>query len=79
MAKGIKYATKLSGMSASLTVFLCSAIIFARTKGVIDLDTLIYYFCIVVPGAFIVGFLSFYIGKIFDTKKKKKKLNKFIR
>lgn len=79
MAKGIKYATKLSGMSASLTVFLCSAIIFARTKGVIDLNTLLYYLYIVVPGALIVGFLSFYIGKIFDSKKKKKKLNKFIR
>lgn len=78
-AKGITYAIKFSGMSASLTVFLCCAIIFTRTRGIIDLNTLLYALCIIVPGALIVGTLGFYIGKIFDGTKKKKKLNKFIK
>lgn len=78
-AKGITYAIKLSGMSASLTVFLCSAIIFARTRGIIDLDTLLYALCIIIPGAIIVGTLGYYIGKIFDGTKKKRKLNRFIK
>ena len=77
--KGISYAKKLCGMSASLTVFLCCSIIFVRTRGVIDLNTLLYALCIIVPGALIVGTLGYYTGKIFDRTKKKKKLNKFIR
>ena len=77
--KGITYATKLGGMAGSLTVFLCCANIFVRTKGEIDLSTLIYAAKVVIPAGFIVGYLAFRIGKIFDSTKKKKKLNKFIK
>ena len=77
--KGITYAVKFSGMSASLTVFLCCAIIFVRTRGEIDFNTLLYSLYIVVPAGVIVGFLGYYPGKIFDGTKRKKKLNKFIR
>ena len=79
MAKNITCAKKFCGMSASLTVFLCSAIIFVKTKGMINFETLLYTLYIVVPGALIVGTLGYYTGKIFDGTKKKKKLNKFIR
>lgn len=79
MAKNVTCAKKLCGMSASLTVFLCSAIIFVKTKGEINFETLLYTLYIVVPGALIVGMLGYYTGKIFDGTKKKKKLNKFIR
>ena len=79
MAKNITCAKKFCGMSASLTIFLCSAIIFVKTKGMINFETLLYTLYIVVPGALIVGTLGYYTGKIFDGKKKKRKLNKFIR
>ena len=72
-------AKKISGMAASLTVFLCSAIIFVRTKGLIDLNTLLYSLYIIIPGAVIVGWLGYNIGSIFDNTKKKKKLNKFMK
>ena len=77
--KGITYATKLGGMAGSLTVFLCCANIFVRTKGEIDLSTLFYAIKIVVPAGFVVGYLAYRIGKIFDGTKKKKKLNKFMK
>lgn len=75
--KSITYATKLGGMAGSLTVFLCCANIFVRTKGGIDLSTLVYALKIVVPAGLIVGYLTFKIGKIFDNTKKKKKKNNF--
>lgn len=77
--KGITYAQKFCGMSASLTIFVCSSIIFLRTTTSIDMNTLIHAICIVAPAAFIVGTLGYYIGKIFDGTKKKKKLNKFMK
>ena len=77
--KGITYATKLGGMAGSLAVFLCCANIFIRTKGEIDLTTLLYAFKIVVPAGFVVGYLAYRVGKIFDGTKKKKKLNKFMK
>lgn len=77
--KGITYAVKFSGMLASLTTFLCCAIIFTKTKGVIDMGTLIYALCTVIPAAITVGTFGYLIGKIFDGTKKKKKLNKFMK
>lgn len=77
--KGITYAQKLCGLSASLTVFLCSVIIFIRTNTMMDMNTLIYALCTIIPAGVIVGTFGYLIGKIFDGTKKKKKLNKFIR
>lgn len=76
-SKGIKYAYKIGGMSASLTTFICTAIIFVNTRGVISMATLLYALSIIVPAALIVGYLGFQIGKIFDSTKKKKKLRRF--
>lgn len=78
-AKGITYAQKLCGMSASLTAFLCSAIIFLKTTTSMDMNTLVYALCTIVPASVIVGTFGYLIGKIFDGTKKKKKLNKFIK
>lgn len=75
--KGITYAAKLGGMAGCLTVFLCCANIFIRVKGEADLSTLIYTLTIIVPAGLIVGYLAYRVGKIFDSTKKKKKLNKF--
>ena len=69
----IKYAHKIGGMLASLTAFICAALIFINAQ-VITMATLIYALSIVVPAVLVVGYLGFQIGKIFDTKKKKKKL-----
>lgn len=76
-ANGIKYAYKLGGLAASLTVFLCSALIFFNNQGHMNINTLIYALGIIVPAGAIVGYLGFQIGKIFDSAKKKKKLSKF--
>ena len=73
------YSKKISGLLASFMAFVCSAIIFVRTKGDISLPTLIYSLGIIVSGTVAVGFLGHHIGKIFDGSKKKKKLNKFMK
>lgn len=65
-------------MLASLTTFLCSAIIFVRSE-TITLNVLIYALSIIIPAAFLTGFFGYYIGKIFDSTRKKRKLNKFIK
>lgn len=70
---GIKYSHKIGGMLASLTAFICTALIFFNSP-VITMATLIYALSIIVPAVLIVGYLGFQIGKIFDTKKKKKKI-----
>lgn len=44
-----------------------------------NMGTLFYTLTTVIPAALIVGTLGFYIGKIFDGTKKKKKLNRFIK
>lgn len=75
--KGIKYSYKLGGMSASLTTFICTAIIFVNARGVISMNTLIYALKIVVPAAIVVGYFGFQVGKIFDSTKKKKKLSSY--
>ncbi len=75
--KKFTYAMKFGGMLGSLTTFICCANIFIRTKGEMDLSTLLYAASIVIPGAVIVGYLGFRIGKIMDKTKKKKKSNKF--
>lgn len=77
--KGINYAIKFSGMLAGLTTFICCASIFVRTRGDMNMGTLFYTLTTVIPAALIVGTLGFYIGKIFDGTKKKKKLNRFIK
>lgn len=76
--KGISYSKRFCGMLASLTTFLCSLIIFVNSP-VITLNVLIYALSIIVPAALITGTLGYYIGKIFDSTKKKRKLNKFIK
>ena len=73
-----KYAYKISGMLASLTAFLCTALIFFNAE-IITLSTLLYALSIIVPATLIVGYLGFQIGKIFDSTKKKNKLNRFIK
>ena len=75
--KRFTYAMKFGGMFGSLTTFVCCANIFLRARGEIDLSTLLYAASIVIPGAVIVGYLGFRIGKIMDKTKKKKKTNKF--
>ena len=69
----IKYSHKISGMLASLTAFICTALIFLNAQ-VITMATLIYALSIIVPAILSVGYLGFQIGKIFDTKKKKRNL-----
>ena len=78
--KKFTYSQKISGLLASLTAFVCSAIIFLRTQGNMTLNTLLYSLGIIVSGSVVVGLLGHYIGKIIEgSKKKKKKLNKFMR
>ena len=77
--KKFTYSKKISGLLASFTAFVCSAIIFLRTQGNMSLNTLIYSLGIIISGSLIVGYLGGQIGKIFDGSKKKKKLNKFMR
>ena len=76
--KSITYAQKLGGMLASLTTFVCCCIIFLTIR-TMTMNDLIYALSIIIPAAVITGFLGFQIGKIFDSKKKKKSLNKFIK
>lgn len=76
--KGINYAKRFSGMLASLTTFLCSIIIFVKSSE-ITLDVLLYALSIIVPAAVLTGLLGYYIGKIFDSTRKKRKLKKFIK
>ena len=73
-----KYSQKISGMLASLTAFLCTALIFFNAE-IITLSTLLYALSIIVPATLIVGYLGFQIGKILKKKKKKNKLNRFIK
>ena len=73
-----KYSQKISGMLASLTAFLCTALIFFNAE-IITLSTLLHALSIIVPATLIVGYLGFQIGKIFDSTKKKNKLNRFIK
>ncbi len=73
-----KYALKISGMLASLTAFLCTTLIFFNAE-IITLSTLLYALSIIVPATLIVGYLGFQIGKIFDSTKKKNKLNRFLK
>ena len=72
-AKKISYSHKISGMLASLTAFVCTAMIFFNNR-VMTLGTLIYALSIIVPAVIVVGYLGFQIGKIFDSTKKKKSL-----
>lgn len=76
-ANGIKYAYKLGGLAASLTVFLCSALIFLNNQGHMNINTLIYALGIIVPAGLVVGYLGFQIAKYLIPLKKKKKLSKF--
>ncbi len=73
-----KYAYKISGMLASLTAFLCTALIFFNSE-VIRLSTLFYALSIIVPATLIVGYLGFRIGKIFDSTRKKNKFNRLMK
>jgi VIT1/CCC1 family predicted Fe2+/Mn2+ transporter len=74
----ITYAQKLSGMLASLTAFLCSAIIFVKSSA-ITMSVLIHALMTVIPATVATGVLGHMIGKIFDSAKKKKSLNQFRR
>lgn len=76
--KGINYSKRFCGMLASLTTFLCSLIIFVKSE-TITLNVLIHALSIIVPAAFVTGVLGYYMGKIFDSTRKKRKLNKFIK
>ncbi len=75
---GITYSKKFSGMMASLTAFVCGALIFARSA-TFDLDLLIHGLSIIIPAAIIVGYLGFQIGKIFDVPRKKRSLNSMLK
>lgn len=74
----IKYSQKLGGMSASLTVFLCTTIIFLRAES-ISMSLLLYALSIIVPAGLITGYLGFKTGQIFDSTKKKKSLKNLIK
>lgn len=76
--KGINYAKRFSGMLASLTTFLCSIIILVKSQE-ITLNVLLYALSIIVPAAVVTGGLGYYIGKILDSTRKKRKLKKFIK
>ena len=76
--KGVNYAKRFCGMLASLTTFVCAFIIFIRSAE-ITLDVLLYALSIIVPAAIITGGLGYYIGKIFDSTRRGKKLKKYIK
>lgn len=76
--KGVNYAKRFSGMLASLTTFLCALIIFVRSAE-INLSVLLYALSIIVPAALITGILGYYIGKIFDSTRRGKKLKKYMK
>ena len=76
--KGVNYAKRFCGMLASLTTFVCAFIIFVRSSE-INIDVLFYALSIIIPAAVITGVLGYYIGKIFDSTKKRKKLKKYIK
>ncbi len=76
--KGVNYAKRFSGMLASLTTFFCAAIIFVRSSE-ININVLIYALSIIIPAALMTGFLGYYIGKIFDSTRRGKKLKKYIK
>lgn len=76
--KGITYSTKISGMLASLTAFLCTVIIFLKST-TINMTVLIYALSTIIPATLSMGVLGYLIGKIFDSTKKKKSLNKFMK
>ena len=75
---GITYSKKFSGMMASLTAFVCGALIFTRSS-IFDLDLLLHGLSIIIPAAVVVGYLGFQIGKIFDVPRKKKSLNSMLK
>lgn len=77
-SKGISYAVKISGMSASLTVFLCTTIIFLKSH-TINMSVLLYALSIIIPAGIATGFLGYYIGKTFDSARKKKSLKGLIK
>lgn len=76
--KTITYAQKISGMLASITAFLCTGIIFLNSS-TMNMNVLLYALSIIVPATLIMGFLGNLIGKIFDSTKKKKTLNRFMK
>ncbi len=76
--KIITYSQKISGMLASLTAFLCTTIIFLKST-TINMTVLLYALSVILPATLAMGFLGYFIGKIFDSTKKKKSLNKFIK
>ena len=53
--KKFTYSKKISGLLASFTAFVCSAIIFLRTQGNMSLNTLIYSLGIIISGSLISG------------------------
>lgn len=69
---GIKYSHRICGMLSSLTAFICTTLIFFNSP-IITMATLIYALKIIIPAVLIVGYLGFQIGKLFESKKKKKK------
>ena len=75
---GITYSKKFCGMMASLTAFVCGALIFARST-VFDLDLLLHGLSIIIPAAIVVGYLGFQIGKIFDLPRKKRSLDSMLK
>ena len=76
MATGkIKYSKKISGLLASLTAFICSLLIFLNAP-IITMGTLIYALKIIIPATFLVGYLGYKIGNIFDNKKKRNPLSR---
>lgn len=76
--KGITYSMKISGLLASLTAFICTALIFFKSS-TINMVMLIHALSIIIPATIIMGFLGHLIGKIFDSTRKKRSLKKFIR
>lgn len=77
-SKSITYSLKISGLMASLTAFVCTALIFLKSQ-TINMTVLLHALSIIVPATIVMGYLGHLIGKIFDSTKKKKSLKKFIR
>ncbi len=66
----ISYAKKIGGMLACAAVLVCGGIVY--TRSVPDLNVLLYGTLVIVPAAVCMGFLGYFIGKIFDSVNKTK-------
>lgn len=69
MKKKLTYSHKISGIFASLTALVCGVLIFS--KGLPDMNLLIYGLSVIIPASLCVGIAGYLIGMIFDKENKK--------